>query len=404
VRTVSTGELRDARFVAGNVPVVPSRESLRASDRTVNTAASRPQTQDRFFSRRMPSNQRESFSVESERVQQAIERQDRFGMDAAPNRNAENLRPENQAGENRGANTRGAEGRPSGSLRESGNRSGNAAQVNSQRQAPQASEPGAPQATQAQTPPTDSRREPGNGGWRRFGSGQPNAGASQNNAPQREPVLRAPRQRATIPESSPNRAESPASRPAPAQDENRFTNTEPGFQRFSGLSSRRMENRDPERFVAQNNQQSENQNPQQDSNNNRQSGWQRFTGGPRSSTNGSGSSSSSSRTDNRPQLQLNRPIIQPRESVQPRETGTRGSGGSPRGASRESAPSSSERFAPAPRSAPQPSAPGASGSRPSPAPQSSAGSSSRSGAFGSSRGAESSNSRGRASERSQRSR
>ena len=40
VRTVSAAELRGAQLVTGNVPVVPSRESLRVSDRTVNTAAS----------------------------------------------------------------------------------------------------------------------------------------------------------------------------------------------------------------------------------------------------------------------------------------------------------------------------------------------------------------------------
>ena len=368
VRTVSAAELRGAQLVAGNVPVVPSRESLRVSDRTVNTAASRAQGQEqRFFSRRMPSTQHESFSDESARVEQAIDRDGRFGAaNANPNRNTDN---------------RGSDNRSAGSLREFGDRNSNAPEVNSQRQAPQ--------SAQGQAPAADARREPGNGGWRRFGSAQPNTGASPNSAPQREPVLRAPRQRSTISESAPNRAESQASEPAPAQNENRLRNTQPDFQRFS---SRHMENSDPEqRFVAQNNQQSGNQSQEKDSNANSQSGWQRFSGGSRPATNGSGSSSSSSRTDSRPQLQLNRPIIEPRETVQPRETGTRGSGGSTRGASRESAPTNSERFAPAPGSTPQPSAPRATGTRP--APQSS-GSSSRSGGLRSSGGAPSSNSRG----------
>jgi len=419
VRTVTTTELREARFMTGNVPVAPSRESLRASDRTVNTPAARSQGEPRFFSRRVPSTQRESFSAESAQVQQAIER-DGFGSSSqnAGNRNPGNRdtaargadnRPGAPAAGNRGPETRGLEGREPnrGPVNGGGfgNRNSGNAGVNSARQAPQAAPaPSAP----------DARREP-NGGWRRFGAGQPATTDSQASQPQREPVLRSPRQRSSSSEALPNRLEPQANQPAPTADENRSADTQPGFRRFSGQRERE---RDTRQFVAQTSGGDQQQTQtQQNSDTNRPNGWQRFTGGQRpSSTNSGGSNTNNTqatppRTETRPQIQLNRPIVQPREQAQPRpapqlrepapprDSTTRGFGGSPRGASRESAPATSDRFVTTPRSAPAPSSP-------APAPSSSAGARSApstSSQGGGSRSApSSSSSRGRSSERDNR--
>jgi hypothetical protein len=324
VRTVTTDELREGRFVAGNVPVIPSRESLRTSDRTVVAGASRAQGQEpHFFSRRVPSSQRESFSDESARLQQT------FGREERPAPSAGNNAPSNRGPENRPAENRSADNRPAGGF---GNRNGNTAEISSQRQ-------GAPpqQSQTPQAPAADARRETG-GGWRSFGGGQTATPESQGN--QREPVLRAPRQRGTTSESSPNRIELQGGQSAPAQN---FTETQPqsGFSRFSGGGN------------------SPSANQAQQNNDNRQNGWQRFSGGPRPSTSSGGPGAGAPRSE-RPQIQLNRPIIQPRDSV------NRGFVESPRAPSRESAPGGYERVAPAPRSAPPAPAPSSGGNRVAP--------------------------------------
>jgi len=340
VRTVSTTELRQGHLVAGNLPVVPSRDSLRASDRPLSSSASsRPANQARFFSRRVPSTQRESFSDQSAQLQQAIERDGRLrssNNDGAGDRSTDNRPAANNGGF-------------SGPSRE---RNNNVPELNSPRQ----TQTPAP----AQTPASDTRREP-SAGWRRFGTGQAGQAApadSQSN--QRAPVLRAPRQRATGSESSPGRPDPTANPARPAQNESRPSEPRSGLPR---ISSRRMEASDPDRMVAQNssgNQQSGNE-AQSNSNNDRQNGWQRFSGGPRPSSSARGTNATnqtnnptSPRSDSRPPLELNRPIIQPRTSGN-----ARGSGGSVESAPRGTSPSGNTRVAPTPRSAPDTTSRGA---------------------------------------------
>jgi hypothetical protein len=304
-RTVSAAELRQGRFMTGNVPVVPSRESLRTSDRAF-VAPARTQRQERFFSRRVPSTQHESFSAESARVRQGI---DRSGFGAA-SREAGNRTP--------------------------ANRSSGAAELNSRRQAPQASP-----ETRAPAARTGGETR---GGWQRFGGNQ---GATTNSPSGRQaPVMRAPRQRPSVPESSASR---------PAQNQSRTTEAQPGFQRFS---SQRLQVQGAERSPAQSN--GTNQQPrgqaQQNSSSQRQSGWERFTGGPRRST--VNPRASSPQTDNRPTLDLNRPILRLRNAPE------RGYATAPR--SREYAPSNRERYvSPSTRSS-APSSPGFSSRRAAP--------------------------------------
>jgi len=72
-------ELQQARVMTGNLPVVPTRESLRASDRAVSPAMSaRSAEPQHFFSKAAPAARPEPFSAQASRVNQAIERDGRF--------------------------------------------------------------------------------------------------------------------------------------------------------------------------------------------------------------------------------------------------------------------------------------------------------------------------------------
>ncbi len=79
-RSVAASDLRGGRMMTGNLPVVPSRDSLRcASDRSVSsTAYARMNTQQRFFSKSATAARSESFSDQASRVNQAIQRDGRF--------------------------------------------------------------------------------------------------------------------------------------------------------------------------------------------------------------------------------------------------------------------------------------------------------------------------------------
>ncbi len=73
---VREAELRDAKMVAGAVPVVPTRDSLRTVDRDANpaTVRERGDRQDRFFTRSQPQYKPEPFQREADQVQQTIDR------------------------------------------------------------------------------------------------------------------------------------------------------------------------------------------------------------------------------------------------------------------------------------------------------------------------------------------
>jgi hypothetical protein len=216
VHTISAMELRDGHFMTGNVPVVPTRESLRISDRTIATNASQQTAEPHFFSRRAPASaaQRESFANESAQVQQAIG-------------------PFNQA-----AGGRGVENRPGGAP---ANGNGTASALSYQRQ-----EPSARPGNTAET-----------GAWRLFSQDQ---GAREQVQPQ-STAPASPRvysQRVTP--QAPVSAQSAPQTPPPASPTG-------------------------------------------------QNGWQRFSGPPRTTN---GFRGGEVPPENRPQLQLNRPIIQPR--------------------------------------------------------------------------------------------
>ena len=78
-RGVSQAEFRGGRVVAGNLPVVPTRASLRASDRAAAPSTiARGAQSERFFTRNRPAGVRQSFDREAAQVHGAIQRDGHF--------------------------------------------------------------------------------------------------------------------------------------------------------------------------------------------------------------------------------------------------------------------------------------------------------------------------------------
>ncbi len=78
-RGVAASDIRSGRMMTGNLPVVPNRDSLRTSDRAVNSAtASRLASQRSFYSRSTPAARTESFSSQAAHVNEAITRSGQF--------------------------------------------------------------------------------------------------------------------------------------------------------------------------------------------------------------------------------------------------------------------------------------------------------------------------------------
>jgi hypothetical protein len=79
-RGVTAAEVRGGRLMTGNVPVVPTHDSLRTSERHVNSAVTaRMSAQHNFFSSRTTATARpESFSSQAARVNESIQRSGQF--------------------------------------------------------------------------------------------------------------------------------------------------------------------------------------------------------------------------------------------------------------------------------------------------------------------------------------
>jgi len=140
---VAASEIRSGRMMTGNLPVVPNRDSLRASDRPVSSAAtSRLASQRNFYYRTAPAARTESFSSQASHMNEAITRSGQFQAihGSSGGSNTRTFTNENIGA----AQSRGAEGRFQGQT--------GAGQSNS-----------------------FNRSGQGTGGWQRF-SGSPAAG------------------------------------------------------------------------------------------------------------------------------------------------------------------------------------------------------------------------------------
>jgi translation initiation factor IF-2 len=247
------------------VPVVPNRESLRISDRNIAVAASRTAAEPHFFSRRAPASaaQRESFANESARVQQAI---GPFNQ-PAPGR----------AVENRGAVANGAANGPA---------NGNAASFQGEARSPR---PGNTSNT---------------GTWRLFGPGAPEQAQPQSAAPPQVYSRRNPSRPQTNPQATIPQAPPPTS--PQTMGPQGLAPASPQTMGQLGLPPASPQTMGPHGPPPASPQQMGPQGPPPASPQGL-SGWQRFSGQPRPDN-----GFREAQPENRPQLQLNRPIVQPR--------------------------------------------------------------------------------------------
>ncbi len=234
---VTAAELRQGQLVAGNVPVVPTRESLRTVDRTINRPAglARDNGRDRFFTRSQPSARPENFHSEATQVRDAMQARERTGrgVNAAPEMRGNNAENNNPRDRRNDAATPGAPGRM--------NREANQAPDVRERGVGTrpTREPAARENSPAMRPQTPAAEQ--SPGWRRFGNrgdaGQAQAPASpreRSQAPAREPRQAVP-QRETAPRTQApandrsgwekftprSRENAPAARPNSAPDTRR---------------------------------------------------------------------------------------------------------------------------------------------------------------------------------------
>ena len=264
-RSVAVSELRTGRMMTGNLPVVPGRESLRVSDRPVNSVVtSRMTTQRSFFTKSAPAVRPEPFSAQAERVNQAIQRSGRF----------EAINPSRGA-ENNGANRAGFAGQSNVRQQPAGSPQANtAAGVRT----PVQSEIRGGRTFEGQTQRSQAAQAAN--GWQRFGGER---GATGGQAPAAQPQIRSnsqPEFRSNVPAGR-EAPQSPVARPQiRSNPQAEFRNNAPtGREVQSGNSGA--------------------------------SGWQRFSRSDRPPTAPSNGGFSSP-GGGRPTLDMNKPIVNER--------------------------------------------------------------------------------------------
>jgi Family of unknown function (DUF6600)/FecR protein len=313
-RSVSLTELRSGRVMTGNLPVVPTRESLHVTDRSVRYRPAPGAERQHFFMKRQPAARQEPFSQQASRMQQAIDRSGGFrGAAARTNGVSASRAPASQPGaripergvastsraQNHGPQTFGRSSQPP---------------VNPSRQ----------QGISSQAPARNQRQPQGN--WRSFSS-RPNTPAGQarpfNGNQNRGYASQPPAQNRNRGQSPANSPQSPARNQGQSQGGWRSFSTRPNGPanqaqpsgRSNGPASRPQPSQDRSR-------------PQANSSQNRyqnggQGGWQRFTHSPgsgpapRSATNAERRGTAQrGGSRNRQPLNLNKPIVRERSSGQ----------------------------------------------------------------------------------------
>jgi FecR protein len=209
-RGIDAGSFRDAKLMTGNLPVVPTRESLNASNRAASPGTFRGTQSQRFFGTNRTASSPQSFDRQAAQVQQSIQRDGHF----TPVRSGE------PAG---GRNPAAAAGPTNALNRGSGNREAGNSPVRDS-----APERGASTSreTQANQPGRGSEARPAASeqqGWHRFsgpGAGSP---ADRGSSDTRSDTRNAPMNRGT------------ASQP---ESTSRGTSSGGGWQRFPSSNNR----------------------------------------------------------------------------------------------------------------------------------------------------------------------
>jgi hypothetical protein len=250
-QAVDEATLRGGQVIRGTLPAVPTRESLRPTDRPVNTAALArgSNRSENFFTRRQPPAGPQSFTEQAAGIQRMVERPNSLqaaerGTPASATRAAAN-RPEpgqtQRLAPTGAAPTQGRGWQRFGQPGATGVERGNAAPgATAPRELAQRGGTGQTgQRTQAQ-PAQQPSQQPSRGTWQRFGTGQPRA------VPGRPTTTGAPRGTQAAParrgeDQGGSRQSTPQAQPAPSG--RAFTRSapatessgsaQPGWNRFS---------------------------------------------------------------------------------------------------------------------------------------------------------------------------
>jgi uncharacterized protein DUF6600/FecR-like protein len=306
-RGISATEFRGGKVMAGNLPVVPTRASLRASDRPAGrNAFNRGAGSDHFFTRNRPAaGVRPSFDREAAQVHGAIQRDGHFTPIGGEQRSG------------------GREIANSGGRGQGGDRPGQVLGGNRPDRGQSGDRPG-----QVQRGTIGGSNNNSNGGFRRFGQ----SGGQERT--QNAPSSVGPGQRRAGGES-PNVRSFPNSGPQGGVNRQAApTQNNSDWRRFGDRSSQpapRVNNGPMAGPAARDSNQRESSPPQ-----NRGGGWQQF---PRPGQGGSSAQSQRgssvwservprqpSRSGSRPPLDMRQPIVTPRSSAGP-YGGYRGNGG-----------------------------------------------------------------------------
>ena len=204
-RGVGVADLRNGRMMTGNLPVVPTHDSLRVSDRPVSSAAAaRMSTPHSFLSKSTPAARPEPFTSQAARVNESIQRNGQFQA-------INGSRPAENPGANRPGFASQSATRPQSSAGQQPNSAAGVRNpVQSQTRGGQTLE-GQGQRPQAAQGATD---------WQRFGGEH---GSTNSQSPVARPQIRSNAQ----PESRNN---APAGRESPNANAGQAS----GWQRFSG--------------------------------------------------------------------------------------------------------------------------------------------------------------------------
>jgi uncharacterized protein DUF6600/FecR-like protein len=344
IRAVNHDEFREGGVMRGNLPVVPGRESLSVTGRAANPSTlPREGRREHFFSTK-PAPAPRSFDREVAEVHQAIQRD---GNSRATRTVAEPGSPNNARTEN--AERNGG--------RNFGNRP-NADRMPNEGRRPEGSTPSAATETRG------ARTSPANNGWRRFGS-EVTEDQPRNRATG-EGRSAGPEARGEQPRGEQPRAEQPRGNQGNEQPRNVTPRkADDNWRRFSDSGSRgepsnsgpQMNGSEPRQTTGGENRPArveDRQTEPREQAPNRNSDWRNFPSQTRSSENGrqdnmgdrssrSPSGGNDRRVDSsprenrgpdrdsmrgsRPPLDLNRPIVTPRESPHPDRGSSPRSGG-----------------------------------------------------------------------------
>jgi hypothetical protein len=321
---VEERELRASSVMTGNVPVVPTRESLRSGKGTGGVPAGvQPRSNDRFFTKHQPPAGPESFHTQVQRVQRVV------GPEAASGSGGVNVRTGGSGGVN--VRTGNAEVPRAGAA--SG---GNSGSMNP-KDSPGRIAPGSNEGMTQNRPSGNSGSSAGasggnseHGGWNKFGSptGRSSGEVSSGHSEQTPSGSRSPsggsRQSVDRPSNERPSNDRPSNdrpsidRPSVDRPSNdRPSNDRPSIDRPSNdrpSNDRPSVDRPSVDRPSNDRQAGTNQTPHTQENGSNGGGWQRFpSNSDHASTPQTGGNDRSGNGGSKPPLELHRPIVTPRE-------------------------------------------------------------------------------------------